>query len=148
MPVKAEVWALSRTYWERTQKFDGSWTYTPDTRMSSASMTCAGISSLIITGLRRFQGHGVPRGRVDPNCGQGAVNPNLQRGIDWMSSHFQRGPELTAWASSGSSTISTAWSVRDGWAGIRFFGQHDWYRLGAEELVHEQDRLSGFWQGR
>jgi hypothetical protein len=32
-------------------------------------------------------------------------------------------------------------------AGIRFFGQHDWYRLGAEELVHDQDKLSGFWSG-
>ena len=31
--------------------------------------------------------------------------------------------------------------------GLRFFGQHDWYRLGAEELVHEQNKLSGFWQG-
>src|SRR5208283_3192945 len=29
----------------------------------------------------------------------------------------------------------------------RFFGQHDWYRLGAEELVRTQDRLSGFWRG-
>ena len=32
-------------------------------------------------------------------------------------------------------------------AGIRFFGTHDWYRLGAEELVHSQDRFGGFWQG-
>ena len=33
-------------------------------------------------------------------------------------------------------------------AGVRFFGKHDWYRVGAEELVHDQDQLSGFWQGR
>ena len=32
-------------------------------------------------------------------------------------------------------------------AGIRFFGRHDWYRLGAEELVRTQNRLSGFWRG-
>ena len=33
-------------------------------------------------------------------------------------------------------------------AGIRFFGQHDWYRLGAEELVHDQDKTDGFWRGQ
>ena len=31
--------------------------------------------------------------------------------------------------------------------GVRFFGRNDWYRLGAEELVHEQDKLAGFWVG-
>ena len=30
VPVKTEVWALSRGYWERSQKRDGSWAYTPD----------------------------------------------------------------------------------------------------------------------
>ena len=31
--------------------------------------------------------------------------------------------------------------------GQRFFGDHDWYREGAEELVHTQDKLQGFWRG-
>ena len=30
VPVKPEVWTLARTYWERSQKHDGSWAYTPD----------------------------------------------------------------------------------------------------------------------
>ena len=32
-------------------------------------------------------------------------------------------------------------------AGVRFLGEHDWYRLGAGELVQRQDKLSGYWQG-
>src|SRR4051812_26792955 len=56
VPVKPEVWALARSYWERSQKHDGSWAYTPDSAASTASMTCAGISSLVITGLKRVQG--------------------------------------------------------------------------------------------
>src|SRR5262249_39428481 len=32
-------------------------------------------------------------------------------------------------------------------SGLRFFGEHDWYREGAELLVHEQDRLGGYWHG-
>ena len=30
---------------------------------------------------------------------------------------------------------------------MRFFGQNDWYRLGAEQIVKEQKKLSGFWHG-
>ena len=34
-------------------------------------------------------------------------------------------------------------------SGVRFFGQNDWYRLGADFLVNKanQNQLSGFWQG-
>ena len=32
-------------------------------------------------------------------------------------------------------------------AGRRFFGAHDWYREGAEELLRKQNRLSGAWRG-
>ena len=31
VPVKPEVWALSRPYWEQEPEGDGSWAYTPDT---------------------------------------------------------------------------------------------------------------------
>ena len=29
----------------------------------------------------------------------------------------------------------------------RFIGDHDWYREGAEYLVHDQDSLAHYWQG-
>ena len=34
VPVKPEVWALARAYWEHCQKNDGSWAYTPDSPAS------------------------------------------------------------------------------------------------------------------
>ena len=37
------------------------------------------------------------------------------------------------------------WEVEELLTGQRFFGNHDWYREGAEELVHEQDKLLGYW---
>ena len=43
VPVNPSVWELSRSYWERTQKRDGSWAYTPDSRTPTASMTCQGL---------------------------------------------------------------------------------------------------------
>jgi len=42
VPVKPEVWALARAYWEGCQKVDGSWAYTPDSTAATASMTCRG----------------------------------------------------------------------------------------------------------
>ena len=58
---------------------------------STASMTCAGISSLIITGLKRFQGQEFLHGDAIQNCGKGGINPDLQRGIDWLARNFQVG---------------------------------------------------------
>ena len=116
---------------------------------STASMTCAGISSLIISRLRaRYQGRSSSRARRSSNCGKGGVNRGLQPGsIGW--------PATSRWART--SVHGQQWkyllSLRHssgpaGSPGVRFFGQNDWYRMGAEELVHEQNKLSGFWRGR
>ena len=64
VPVKPAVWELARAYWERSQKQTGGWAYTPDSTNQTASMTCARVSSLIITGLRsRYQGQVPSRAR-------------------------------------------------------------------------------------
>jgi hypothetical protein len=147
--VREDVWKLSREYWERYQQRDGSWAYTPDaTNGMTASMTCAGISSLIISGLKRFQGAEklVGEHQVE-NCGKGTTDEHLERGINWMATHFRVGENYGA---------SHQWKYyflygleRTGrLSGVRFFGNHDWYREGAEHLVHEQDKLDGFWRGQ
>jgi len=147
VPVKSSVWELSRSYWDRGQKRDGSWAYTLDSTNPSASMTCAGISSLIISGFRLFQDHEVLQGEAIQNCGKGGFNRNLQAGIDWLASHFQIGQNFGAgqqWRFYYLYGLERAGRL----AGIRFFGQHDWYRIGAEELVQEQKKPGGYWQGQ
>jgi hypothetical protein len=146
VPIKPTVWELARLYWERCQKLDGSWAYTPESNMSTASMTCAGISSLIIVGLRRFQGEEFLQGETIENCGKGGVNKHLRAGIDWLANHFQVGQNFGAgqqWKYYYLYGLERAGRL----SGVRFFGRYDWYRLGAEELVHEQNKLRGFWQG-
>jgi Domain of unknown function (DUF4159)/A-macroglobulin TED domain len=144
--VKPEVWILSRRYWEQYQHNDGSWGYTPGGRMpASASMSCAGISSLIITGLKRFQGQEFLNGDRIENCGKGGFNINLDRGINWLSRNF------SVRENNGSGQIWKFYYIygleRAGrLSGQRFFGEHDWYREGAEELVKTQD-FDGFWTG-
>ena len=54
---------------------------------------------------------------------------------------------MSATASSTSIIISTGLNVPGGSAASVFFGQKDWYRLGAEEIVAQQNKLSGSWRG-
>jgi hypothetical protein len=147
VPVRSEVWTLARRYWEQYQHNDGSWAYTPDAAAPpTASMTCAGISGLIITGLKRFQGQEFLAGEQIQNCGKGGVNISLQRGIDWMSRNFFVGQNVgngQQWKYYYLYGLERAGRL----TGQRFFGEHDWYREGATEIVADQDRLQGFWKG-
>jgi hypothetical protein len=80
------------------------------------------------------------------NCGVGGFNPNLQRGIDWLAANFAVGqnfPMGQQWKHYYLYGLERAGRL----AGIRFFGRNDWYRVGADELVRTQDRLTGFWRG-
>ncbi len=143
--VDPQIWALSRSYFESTQNRDGGWAYTPR-KPSTASMTCAGLSSLIITGSRQYQGLEYLRGDAIHDCGKGGFNVNLMRAIDWLASHFDVKQNTGAgqqWKFYYLYGLERAGRL----AGVRFFGQNDWYRLGAEEIVHNQNRLSGFWRG-
>ena len=147
IPVRPDVWTLARSYWENCQHRDGGWAYTPDASSpASGSMTSAGISSLIITGLKRYQGQETLVGDEIHNCGKGGLNVDLMRGIDWMANHFRVGENFghgQQWRYYYLYGMERAGRL----TGRRFFGEHDWYREGAEKLVHDQDPLRGFWRG-
>lgn len=145
--VKPEVWNLARAYWEGAQRPDGGWGYhhRGGDQTSTSSMTVAGIASLAITGTRRYQGAEEIRGATIHNCGKGGVNIHLQRGVAWLAGRFQVGqnfPQGQNWRLYYLYGLERAGRL----AGVRFFGDHDWYREGAEALVHEQDKLSGSWR--
>jgi RNA polymerase sigma factor (sigma-70 family) len=147
IPVNPSVWELSRNYWEKSQNRDGSWAYTPDSRNPTASMTCAGVASLIMSGHRQFKSQEVFKGETIENCGNGEVNRHIQTGIDWLTSHFSisqnfgAGPQWIFYYLYG---LERAGRL----TGMRTFGEHDWYRLGALELVREQNKLSGCFEGK
>jgi hypothetical protein len=157
IPVKPEVWALARQYWERGQQRggidDGGWNYHPGDRgPARASMSCAGISSLVITGLKRFESQEVlvdgPNGAVIRNCGKGGANLDLQRGVNWLASNFRvsenygNGATWKLYYLYGLERVGRL-------AGLRYIGDHDWYFEGAEHLIHDPNRdpLQGKWVG-
>jgi hypothetical protein len=146
IPVRPEVWALSRIYFEQTQNRDGGWGYTPRHRQSTASMTCAGVSSLIITGSKRFQSQEYLEGETIQHCGEGGFDAHLLRGSNWLAANFFVNQNLghgQQWKNYYLYALERAGRLM----GVRFFGQNDWYRLGADELVHSQNKLAGFWRG-
>ncbi len=109
-------------------------------------MTCAGVSSLIISGLRRYEGAEYLQDETIHNCGMGGINRNLQGGINWLADHFQVSQNFgngQQWKYYYLYGLERAGRL----TGLRFFGRNDWYRRGAEELVHDQDKLRGFWVG-
>ncbi len=146
VPVKPEVWALARAYWEKCQKPDGSWGYTPDSTNQTASMTCAGISSSIIAALHSPSNVEVIRGAAVSNCGSTVGNRSVQAGIDWLAKNFYVNQNFRG---------GQQWRFYYMWglervgrlSGVRYFGERDWYRDGATELVRIQITQNGFWKG-
>jgi hypothetical protein len=109
-------------------------------------MTCAGISGLIMSGLRRYAGQEILQDDAIKDCGKGGTNPKLAMGINWLAAHFQVGENFGGgkqWKYYYLYGLERVGRL----AGVRYIGTHDWYRLGAEELVREQDRSSGAWRG-
>ena len=144
--VNPNAWAYSRSFFEKFQNRDGGWAYTPRHKESTGSMTCAGISSLIITGSKRYEGLEFLQGERIIDCGKGGFNRSLLGGLDWLGNHFQVGQNLghgQVWKYYYLYALERAGRL----SGVRFFGREDWYRRGAEELVHDQNPLSGFWRG-
>ena len=147
--VSPKTWKLSRDHWMATQTSDGGWGYSA-TRGggASGSMTVAGIASMLITSSmlryeRDFDKDGNPI-----CCGtleQSMEQKSLDRGIAWMERRFAigRNTGAKAWLLYYLYGLERAGRL----SGRRFFGDHDWYREGAEFLVDRQSKRSGEWQG-
>jgi serine/threonine protein kinase len=144
--VKPEVWHSARQYWEKAQRRDGGWGYHAGDPMSAASMTCAGISSLVIASQWHSTGPEYLQGGLIGKCGESRRDLPLQHGVDWLAKNFSVGQNFPM-GQQGKYSYLCNLERAGRLAGGRSFGQHDWYQLGALELVRTQDRLSGFWRG-
>jgi hypothetical protein len=151
VPVSERTWRSALAYWQRTQKKDdGSWSYFED-RPGSGSMTCAGIASLLILydKLPEFQSDAMVAGDRVNCCGEQRNAEDLERAFAWLGQHFTvkqnpGGPVYSLYYMYALERVGRM-------SGRRFFfgnkGTHDWYREGAEELIKNQDSLTGSWKG-
>lgn len=148
LPIPAEVWERADQYWKAM--FDsstGGFMYRHNIRNHAyGSMTCAGISSMLIISenLKRPEDFVDPQGNI--SCCHDTPEPKeVTRAITWMSKNFavQKNP--------GQDTMTKFYYLygleRAGRiSGRRFFGEWDWYRLGAAHLIKTQ-KGTGAWQG-
>jgi hypothetical protein len=144
--VKRETWEMARDYWTRTQNADGSWGYTPG-EPGDGSMTCAGIGGLAISTAALESGDAAVEDGQVQCCRPHSADDNLERAINWLAQRFSvsRNPRP---ANRGQPVIYYYLYGLERAGRLtarRFIGDHDWYREGAEFLVHQQDPLSHYW---
>ena len=108
MPIAPAVWHAARQYWLDCQQPRRRLGLQAAASRSTASMTCAGISSLVITGQRLFRGTETLDRRPDPPLRRERVGHPLAR-RDRTGSPATSGSNVNfGGGNSGSSITSTA----------------------------------------
>ncbi|MCA9040541.1 MAG: DUF4159 domain-containing protein [Planctomycetaceae bacterium] len=142
--VDRETWEKSLKHFRGTQFRDGSWGYFYGGATGYGSMTVAGISSYVICRSMLAEEDNLKADGTPDCCGQREEEDTLERGINWMTRHFDVDANP---AKSGYFLFYYLYGLERAGrlSGIRFFGNHDWYREGATFLVANQSRQDGSW---
>lgn len=149
------TWNLAQRYWENCQNVDGSWGYPSLGGAGTGSMTCAGITSLVIAADKvQSSDARVDGDRIECCVAHEKDSDHVNRGLQWLGQHFSvsSNPGWPIWrlyylyglerAGRLTARRFIPLSVRAGRA-----DKADWYREGADALIRDQDGLSGFWAG-
>lgn len=143
--VNQETWNLAKGYWERQQVLRGQgaggFCYESPGGQRRGSMTCAGISSLIIAMENSLSIDEVlVNGKVQCCGNMDSEGYRVEKAIEWLVKYFivnkhpieSRG-NMVGYPNELYYLYSLERAGR--LAGRREFGQHDWYREGARHLV-------------
>jgi hypothetical protein len=145
--VSKEVWKSIESYYINSQLEDGGWGYLPSfsiRRMPSIlTMTVAGMCGLLIAGMELNEGRETDNhDGTFKNCGNYEENRYIAKALKWIVEHFRidRGEGAVFYNIYG---LERAGRL----TGLRFLGNHDWYREGCEYLVDCQHE-DGSWHQR
>jgi hypothetical protein len=147
--VHRETWERAKAYWTGAQNADGSWGYYKPLP-GTGSMTCAGISSLVIASDVIHQPDARVAGDRIDCCGRAEDQDHdrVQDALEWLRRNYtiesnpgQRGDLWHYYFLYGLERAARL-------TNRRFIGNHDWYREGTAYLIQTQDITSGFWKGR
>ena len=145
--VNPRTWRLAKACWENWQTPDGSWGY-PKQDPGTGSMTCAGITSLVITSDMVQQKDARLSGQRIECCVRSQEDDDaLARGLQWLARNFSvtRNPGRDAWHLYYLYGLERVGRL----TARRFIGGHDWYREGADHLLKMKGGVakSGGWRG-
>jgi hypothetical protein len=137
--ISREVWQSIQDFYIRTQQGDGSWVYTPGTS-PRLTMTTAGLCGLLISGAELNAGRETlqPDGSAT-NCGHYAENRPAATALGWIGRQLQFDLKMAVYYNLYG--VERAGRL----SGLRFLGDHDWYREGCEFLVRRQ-KENGSWR--
>lgn len=144
--IPAETWRRSRDYWLAVRdQASGGFCYGAHAPQPSGSMTCAGISSLLIIDENTPKPVPLVDGKI-VCCREQESLAEVEAASDWMARNF-----------SVRSNPSPEGHFRSAWmyylygmeraarlSGQRYFGQHDWYREGAMQFLRNQGTNGSF----
>lgn len=158
--IAPAVWRSIRDYYIRTQEEDSikigerklnlgsGWSYnpgrgtlgvTPHGSGTTLTMTTAGLSGLLIAGVELNEGREV----LQPDgtrlyCGVYKENEPAAKALRWIEQHFTL--QLGRDAGTLGRTFYNLYGIERAGrlSGLRFFGEHDWYREGCLFLVEKQ----------
>lgn len=110
-------------------------------------MTSAGVATMaILESFIRDDQDALPDG-TPVCCGEPQPNQPLERGINWFRNNFSA-REHPNYQHRGYFLYYIYGLERAGrLSGRRYFGDHDWYREGADYLSLMQDNVIGTWKG-
>ena len=149
--VNLKIWSRANDYWESVyNSATGGFRYTArSSTLVSGSMTCAGISSLVIINENLNLGSSqVDKGQVKC-CGRSESNDMIEKSINWLGKKFMttRNPGGNRLHSSFVYYYRYSVERAGRLTGQRFFGRRDWYREIASQLINRIQRFDGSWRG-
>ncbi|MAT15863.1 MAG: hypothetical protein CMJ46_11415 [Planctomyces sp.] len=147
--VDQATWDKILKHFTDGQFNDGSWGYRSQgvhrqhnsgyASMTVAGMACYVIGKSMVAEEDKLKADGAP-----DCCGDQEKDDHLENAIGWMARHFSvesnppQGGYFLFYYLYG---LERAGRL----SGIRFFGEHDWYREGASFLVSSQSKQNGSW---
>jgi hypothetical protein len=141
--IDPEVWRSIRKYYIDQQK-DGGWGY-QKAMTPSLTMTTAGLCGLIIAGMDLNKGREVFKEGRWEGCGSYEENRAVTMALEWLGERLPTADRLDGQPYVYYYLYGLERAGR--LTGLRFLGEHDWYRIGCEYLVARQG-ADGAWRGR
>ena len=143
--VSPEKLRAIRQFFLQSQQRDGGWTYRGG-GFTTMTMTTAGLCNLLICGMDLQTGKAILQADGSAlNCGLYDEIRPVRQALDWIGTNFPGRMNREATRRLHHVFYALYGVERAGrLTGQRFFGGHDWYRVGSKYLV-EQQRQDGSW---
>ena len=146
------VWQRTQALYFKLQKTDGAWNYGEHSDnigkdvAGYGSMTAAGLASIFITSDNLDPGRGCPcKGGQSP-IARGDLDRRIDSALGWLSGNFTADGNPKAPDGPGWNHLYWLYAVeRVGIAaGFKYFGNHNWFKEGMEQLMKTQ-QPNGSW---